>query len=241
MRLWRFEMPFVVGAIVVATFLLSVLGAILGRNGFPLAAYGVLLPKLVWSGRVWRLVTWQFFEMEPIGLIFSCALLYWFGKDLCNAWGWRKFLAVYFGFVALVGAVVCLIGRFLWPDVLGSVYLGAWPIAEALTIAWASLFPDREILFFFVIRANGKVLIALTVGATALWAAFAGLVAMLPHFLAEGMMLIYMGQARRFYLRWKLNRLQNQKKRYVDNVIRMDREESRRESKDDPKGPRYLN
>src|SRR5207253_3309647 len=80
MRLWRFEMPFVVGLLVVATFLLSVTAAILGRNGIPLGGYGLLVPPLVWSGQVWRLITWQFFELEPIGLIFSCALLYWFGR-----------------------------------------------------------------------------------------------------------------------------------------------------------------
>jgi membrane associated rhomboid family serine protease len=237
MRLWRFDMPFVVGLLVVATFLLSVTAAILGRNGVPLGEYGLLIPPLVFRGQVWRLVTWQFFELEPIGLIFSCALLYWFGRDLCGAWGWKKFLAVYFGFVAVIGLIVCLIGKFLWHEVWAIPYFGTWPIAEALTIAWASLFPDREILFFFVLRANGKILIALTIGATLLWAAFTGVAVMLPHFLAEGLMLIYMGQLRRFYLKWKLNRLQNQKKKYVANVIRLDRDEN----KDEPKGPRFLN
>jgi membrane associated rhomboid family serine protease len=240
MRLWRFDMPFVVGLLVVGTFVLSILAAILGRNGLPIAAYGLLAPKLVWQGQVWRLVTWQFFELEPIGLIFSCALLYWFGRDLCGAWGWRKFLGVYFGFVAAIGVLVCLIGRFLWADIYDGVYFGAWPIAEALTIAWASLFPDREILFFFVIRANGKILIALTIGATLLWAAFSGVAVMLPHFLAEGLMLIYMGQLRRFYLKWRLTRLESQKKKYVANVIRLDRAE-RRDDEDDPDKPKYMN
>jgi membrane associated rhomboid family serine protease len=236
-RFWRFDMPLVLMLVVGATFVLSVVSAILMQSGIAFGAYGLLAPRLVWEGQVWRLVTWQFFELEPIGLIFSVALIYWFGRDLCNAWGPRKFLAVYFGFVAIIGVLVCLIGRFLWARVGDGVYFGAWPIAEALTIAWATLYPDREILFFFVIRANGKVLIALTIGATALWAAFSGFGTMLPHFLAEGLMLIYMGQLRRVFLKWKLSRLQNQKKRYVANVIRLDRGED----KDDPKGPRYLN
>jgi membrane associated rhomboid family serine protease len=238
MRLWRFEMPFVVGLLVVTTFVLSLAAAILGRNGIPIANWGILLPPLVFQGQVWRLFTWQFFEFEPIGLIFSCALLYWFGRDLCGVWGPRKLLAVYFGFAAIVGGIVCLIGRFLWAEAYEGFYFGTWPIAEALTIAWASLFPDREILFFFVLRANGKVLIALTVAATTLWAAFAGLAHMLPHFLAEAMMLIYVGQARRWFLKARLSRLERQKKKYVDNVIRLDREE---EEGRGPKPPRYLN
>jgi membrane associated rhomboid family serine protease len=238
-RLGQFELPLVVGVLVILTFVLSVTAAILGRTGVPLASYGLLVPPLVWQGQVWRLVTWQFFELEPIGLIFSCALLYWFGRDLCESWGARKFLAVYFGFVALIGALVCLIGRFLWSDVWAEVYFGTWPIAEALTIAWASLFPDRQILFFFAIRAQGKVLIALTIGATALWAAFAGFSRMVPHFLAELMMLVYVGQLRRLYLTWRLSRLQQQKKRYVANVIRLDREEDRGDGP--PDKPRFLN
>ena len=77
----------------------------------------------------------------------------------------------------------------------------------------------------FVLRANGKILIALTIGGTVLWAAFTGVPAMLPHFLAEGLMLIYMGQPRRWWLKLRLTRLQQQKKKYVNNVIRLDRDE----------------
>jgi hypothetical protein len=238
MRLWRFDMPLVVGLIVITTFLTSIIAAIAGRNGLPLAAYGVLMPEAVFRGQVWRLVTWQLFELEPIGLLFSVMLIYWFGRDLCHAWGPRKFLGVYFGFTAAVGILICLIGRFLWSEVYAGFYLGTWPIAEALTIAWATLYPDREILFMFVLRANGKILIALTLAGTALWAAFAGFAAMLPHFLAEALMLIYVGQLRRWWLKLRLTRLQQQKKRYVDNVIRLDRAEERR---DDDDKPRFLN
>ena len=238
MRLWRFDMPVVVGVIVIATFLISIVAAIGGRSGLPLAAWGVLLPDAVFHGQVWRLVTWQLFELEPFGLIFSCLLIYWFGRDLCHAWGPKKFLAVYFGFTATVGILICLIGRFLWPEVYGGLFLGTWPIATALTIAWASLYPDREILFMFVMRANGKVLIALTIGGTLLWAAFGGVVAMLPTLLSELLMLLYVGQLRRWWLKMRLTRLEQQKKRYVNNVIRLDRDEAR---KNDDDKPRYLN
>jgi membrane associated rhomboid family serine protease len=241
MQMWRFNMPFVVGVLVILTFVLSLAAAILGRNGVPIAKYGVLLPPEVWQGQIWRLVTWQFFEFDPIGLIFSCAMLYWFGRDLCDRWGARKFLAIYFGFSALIGVIICLVGRFAWDEVYANLYFGTWPIAEALTIAWALTFPDREILFFFILRAQGKVLVYLTIGLTALYAAFAGLAHMLPHFLAEFMMLAYLGQLRRWYLTWKMKRLQNAKKRYVNNVIRLDREEAQRDSSDETKPPKWLN
>lgn len=236
------RIPRVVGALIAVTFVLSVLSAILGRNGVPggLARWGVLLPEAVFHGQVWRLATWQFFEFDPIGLLFACLMLYWFGRDLCDRWGPARFLGIYFGFSAVVGLLVCVIGRFLWSDVYQGVYAGTWPVAEAMTIAWALAYPDREIYLFFLVRAGGKILIALTIGLTLLWAAFVGLPAMLPHFLAELLMLVYMGELRRFYLRWKLGRLQAQKKRYVDNVIRVDFEEQRK-GPPDGKPPRWLN
>jgi hypothetical protein len=45
-------------------------------------------------------VTWAFFEMNPLGLIFAALALFWFGSDLVRLWGPVRFLATYLGIAA---------------------------------------------------------------------------------------------------------------------------------------------
>jgi membrane associated rhomboid family serine protease len=234
------RLPAVVGALIATTLFCSIVGVIGARNGLPLIRLGILQPELVFRGEVWRLVTWVFFELQPISLIFACLMLYWFGRDLAQRWGAMRFLAVWFGFAAGVALATCLIGKFLWSEVYASSYAGSWPMQEALIIAWALLFPDRQIMLYFVLPVGGRALIWITLGGTLLFALYYGFASFLPHFLAELTMLSYVGQLRRWFLKWRLGRLQAQAKRYVANVERADRDEDER-GPPSGKPPRWLN
>ena len=85
------RVPPTVGALITAIVVASLLGA-LGR-GYGLIDVAALEPLAVWQGQIWRLVTWVFFETDPLSLLFGGLTLYWFGRDLCFAWGPRRFLA----------------------------------------------------------------------------------------------------------------------------------------------------
>jgi len=256
----RFRMPTAVLILVIVTAVASIAGAVLQRNGiFPVFSYGALIPAKVWSGELWRLVTWPFLEGEPIQLLFALLLFYWFGGELCRAWGQAKFLGVFFGFAVGVAAATTLIGRFLWSDVFAIPFLGNWPLAEAMVIAWAILYPDRQIYVYFVLPVGGKALIAITLVGTTLFALYYGFALFVPHYLAEFSMLLYMGQLRRWMLLWKRNRLmkaqQRQRtadQRYVSNVLKFDRQDRTPGEDDDDEGgsgssggggnkPRWLN
>ncbi|PYQ50652.1 MAG: hypothetical protein DMF78_15110, partial [Acidobacteria bacterium] len=100
-----------------AVLFMSAFGALLGRLGIPLLRYSVLIVGDVWGGEVWRLVTWALIELSPLGLLFGCLLLYFIGPDLLRRWGTRRFFVNFFGGAALVGAITCLIGRFVWSEV----------------------------------------------------------------------------------------------------------------------------
>ena len=69
------RLPAVVGALIATTLFCSIVGVIGERNGLPLIRLGILQPELVFRGEVWRLVTWVFFELQPISLIFACLML----------------------------------------------------------------------------------------------------------------------------------------------------------------------
>lgn len=184
------RVPRVVGVLIGLTLALSILGALGGRDG-ALRAAGVLVPAFVWSGQVWRLLTWMFFEFEPISLLFSCLMLWWFGRDLIQAWGARGFLWMYLAF-SLIPAALTVLLALVWPALGLAVYAGQWPVTAALVIAWATLFPSRQLLLYFVFPLGGRNLVYITVGTTVLFALFYGVTGFVPHLLAEGLMLAYL-------------------------------------------------
>src|SRR5512142_2539933 len=111
------RVPPTVGGLISAIVVASLVGA-LGR-GFGFLEQAALIPIAVWQGQVWRLVTWVFFETDPLSLLFGCLTLYWFGRDLCFAWGARRFLVSFFGIAIVSAAVTCILARFAWPALMG--------------------------------------------------------------------------------------------------------------------------
>lgn len=198
------RLPPEVGALIVAIFVLSVIAAVAERSGFPLFAWMALLPEAVWRGEVWRLATWVLFESNPLSLVFTGVMLYFFGRDLAGSWGSRRFLRICGGLTLLVAAVVCVAARLLWPELMGRSYLGGWTLGAALIIAWAVMFPERELLLYFVLRVSGRQLIYLELGLTALFTIYYGMPYVFHIIAAQGLMLLFLY---RFSVRRRLRTL----------------------------------
>ena len=183
-------LPNTVLGLVIATASATILGVLMQHARFPLIALLDLQPERVLRGELWRLVTWTFLELNPLGLIFACLLLAWLGRDLSAAWGHWRFVGVYLGFAAAVGVTTCLFGLVL-PAVRELSYATAWAMGDALLIAWATHFPTRQILLYFVLPIGGRNLIVLTIAGTALFALFSHPIYYIPHFVAIGFMLVF--------------------------------------------------
>ena len=169
------RVPAAVGGLIAATVVASLVSVVGERNGLPLLRLAVLEPAAVWHGEVWRLVTWVLVETEPLNLLFGGLVLYWFGRDLVDAWGERRFLATYFGVAAAAGALACLLAL-AWPELAAGRFTGFWAALDALIVAWALLHPFRQILLFFAVPVSGQALLWITVGGTMLFALFGGVV-----------------------------------------------------------------
>jgi membrane associated rhomboid family serine protease len=180
------RVPPVIGGLIAALVLLSVAGVLTGLVG-----WGAFVPALVLRGEVWRLVTWPFFERDPISLLFGALMLYWFGRDLTWAWGPRRFLATFFALAGLSALLTTLLALVM-PPLGGGVWTGAWAVLSALIVAWAMLFPERQILLMFAIPVSGRALLWITVGGTLLYAVFGGFFRYVPHLLAQGLMALYL-------------------------------------------------
>ncbi len=114
----------------------------------PLPFKMILSRPMLLHGEIWRLLSFLFIpttQMNPLFVMLELYLLYWIGSSLERAWGSFKF-TVYFG-LGVVGAwlacLVCGIG------VANSLYY-------SLFFAFAMLFPNTELLLFFVLPVKVK-------------------------------------------------------------------------------------
>jgi membrane associated rhomboid family serine protease len=183
------RVPTVLAVLIGLTLAITILGAVGHRNGFPLFAWTMLVPAL--AVQVWRLVTWVFIQPEALSLIFACLGLWWFGRDLLSIWGPRRFLAVFFGIAAGAGALTCALAAAV-PQLRGVPFYGTWGILDALIIAWATAFPGRDLLLYFVLPLRGRTLVYATIGGTVLLALLNGVTAYIPYFFAEALMLAWL-------------------------------------------------
>jgi membrane associated rhomboid family serine protease len=98
-------------------------------------------------GQWWRLVTFLF--VPPRGttwLLINLYFMWWIGSSLEQHWGSFKFNVYYFTGVvgAIVAAVLTRYGTNLWLN------------DASLLLAFATLFPDVEILLFFILPIRVK-------------------------------------------------------------------------------------
>ncbi|MFN0252632.1 MAG: DUF1751 domain-containing protein [Kofleriaceae bacterium] len=148
-----------------------------------LADWMVLSPDRVLRGEVWRLVTWAFVEIAPMSLILTCVAIFRFGGDLAVTWGDRRLRR--FILEIIVGAAV--ITTLLALVVPGMMYMSrsaGWAIGDALCIAWARQYPTAILRVYGMLELSGKRLVAITVGATVLFAIASGPFAWAPELVA---------------------------------------------------------
>ncbi len=178
------RVPPAVGGLLAALVLVSIAGAIAPG----VRAGAALVPRAVGAGEVWRLLTWSLLETSPVSLLFEVLTLYWFGRDLCWAWGPRRFLAMWAGFAAASGAIATFFALAL---ALPAGWAGPWPVLLAFVVAWGLLYPERQILLMLALPVTGRSLVWLTVLGTLLFAVFYGFADFLPEFAAEGLVLLW--------------------------------------------------
>ncbi|MBI5639421.1 MAG: rhomboid family intramembrane serine protease [Nitrospirae bacterium] len=107
-------------------------------------------PQLIMQGEVWRLVTWIF--IPPAASIFWIFFILYFyyivGTGLEHEWGSFRFNVYYF-----TGIFATALAAFIVGDGATALYLNL-----SLFLAFAYIYPDYEILIFFVFPVKVKYL-----------------------------------------------------------------------------------
>lgn len=136
---------------------------------------GLSAQAVLERGMLWQLATYLFVH-SPGGfghILFNMLAVWMFGVELERRWGTPFFVKYYF--ICGIGAGVCTLVASLLPfasanQLYYTTTIGASGAVYGLLMAWALIFPHREILFMFIFPLKARVFVAI-IGAIAFFQA----------------------------------------------------------------------
>ncbi len=126
---------------------------LLGAVNPVLLSYLSFDPYLVLHGQVWRLVTFALYP-PSMGMLAFIAFYfyYWIGSTLEQYWGTPKFNIYFFS-----GLILTLLYGFLVYFISGvRIQLNAQYVYLSMFFSFAAMFPDMQVLLFFIIPVKMK-------------------------------------------------------------------------------------
>lgn len=110
-------------------------------------------PALVLKGQVWRIFTFMFIPQSfSVWAILFFYFYYWIGNILEQHWGTPRF-----NIFLLSGVVLTIIYAFIIYFVTGKSFaVGTYYIYLSMFFSFATLFPDLQVLFMFIIPLKVK-------------------------------------------------------------------------------------
>ena len=126
---------------------------LLGAVNPVLLSYLRFDPYLVLHGQVWRVVTFALYPPSTGMLAFiAFYFYYWIGTTLENYWGTPKFNIYFFS-----GIVLTLLYGFLIYFITGiRIQLNAEYVYLSMFFSFAAMFPDMQVLLFFILPIKMK-------------------------------------------------------------------------------------
>ena len=126
---------------------------ILGAINPVLLSYLSFNPALVLRGQVWRLITFIFYPPSTSLLAFIVIYFYyWIGNTLEQYWGTPQFNIYFFS-----GVILTIVYGFIMYFITGSgFYINAQYIFLSMFFSFAALFPNMEILLFYLLPVKIK-------------------------------------------------------------------------------------
>lgn len=121
-----------------------------------------LTPSLVLERyQMWQFVTYMFLHGNMLHIFFNMYALLIFGIPIEQEWGSRRFLIYYFFTGIGAGISIFLINYFTQGIGFISPTIGASGAVFGLLLAFGLLYPDAELLLFFVLPIKAKYLVFL--------------------------------------------------------------------------------
>jgi membrane associated rhomboid family serine protease len=134
--------------LLIATIAVFVLQVLPIANSL-LMNWGALIPSSTFlGGELWRLGSYMFLHGSPYHLLFNMLALYMFGAEIEELWGSRRFVVFYF--IVGIGSGLFNAFNLLNPFTSHIAVIGASGAVLGVMTVFASYFPRRQILVFFL-------------------------------------------------------------------------------------------
>ena len=161
----RFGIPNLMLYISIGTILVYVL---LLFSDYPAISFLTFDLAHVLHGEVWRIITYIFVPMygSPFSLLIALYFYYWIGSTLERQWGTAKFNLYYFSGVLLTVLGVTIVSLATGNHFLGIA--GTHYVNLSMFLAFAALYPETQVLLFFLIPVKMKWLAWIDIGVFAL-------------------------------------------------------------------------
>lgn len=130
----------------------------------------LLVPsQVVTTFAVWQVVTYMFLHLGFFHILWNMLALWMFGAELERIWGTERFLKYYFS--CGIGAALCIISVSYIFGTQNVPTLGSSGAVYGILLAYALMFPDRVMLFGFLIPIKVKYFVMI-IGAIAFMNSF---------------------------------------------------------------------
>ena len=140
-------------------FLLQILQPFGLSFEFLVVKFGLIPAAVVINGSVWQLFTYMFLHGDPMHLLFNMYGIFIFGVMVEEVWGPKKFLLYYLYCGLGAGISIFLLNFIAGGPGYFSPTIGASGAMFGLLLAFGMLFPDVELLVFFVLPVKAKYLV----------------------------------------------------------------------------------
>ncbi len=124
-----------------------------GTTGF-LHNFDLVPAQVVQTFAIWQLVTYMFLHTGVGHILWNMLSLWMFGAELERLWGTARFLRFYLLCGVFAGLTVVIFAYIL--NSVNSRTIGSSGAVLAVLMAYALMFPDRTILFGFLIPIKSK-------------------------------------------------------------------------------------
>ncbi len=167
----------------------------------PLIGYLVLDRSAVLSGQIWRLISFVLVPADSrlLYFIISIYFYYYLGNTLEHTWGSQLFTIYY---------IICMLGSILASMLSGAVFTGVY-INLSIFLAFAYLYPNQEILLFFILPVKVKYLAYLDLALMAVSFVMGGLATKLMIISSFSGLLVFFGKDLLLDVRLWLRRVKN--------------------------------
>jgi hypothetical protein len=136
-----------------------VLGYVLEFVNPNIVYYLLLNPTMILQGQIWRLVTWIIIPPTEFSIFFTVIMLFFYysvGTSLERTWG-----TFYYNLYLFMGMIFTVLGSFLllamgFSGLEISLYFSSYYINMSIFLAYASTFPDMQVLLMFIIPIKVK-------------------------------------------------------------------------------------